>query len=114
MKTNDRLEEHKESLLEDERDLSNIFQLGIVRTLWKSHILNKINELRVALNLEPRTEALPEATYDQEVADQLSQIDFSPLGHSHNAQKGLVLTFAGIGLTPVLQDDTSALLGDEV
>jgi hypothetical protein len=29
--TNDRLEEHKESLLEDERDLSNIFQLGVVR-----------------------------------------------------------------------------------
>jgi hypothetical protein len=44
----------------------------------------------------------------------LSQIDFSPLGYSHNAQKGLVLTFAGIGLTPVLQDDTPALLGDEV
>jgi hypothetical protein len=44
----------------------------------------------------------------------LSEIDFGSLGQYHNAQKGLVLTFAGIGLTPVLQDDIPALLGDEV
>ena len=107
-------QEHKMPLLSNDNGLSNIFQLGIIRTLWKSNILSKINELRTALNLEPRTEALPDNTYDQKVTNLLSQTDFSSLGQSHNVQAVLVLTFAGIGFSPApeLQNDTPVLLGD--
>lgn len=95
-------------------NLANIFQLGIVRTLWKSHVLHKNNDLREALGLAPRQEVLPENAYDQDATNLLSQIDFSSLGESCNMHKVLVLTFAGCGLTPnsaAEQDDAVDVVG---
>ena len=85
----------------NETSLAEIYTLGITRTLWKSHMLHKINELRKALDLEARPTALPEGTYDKEVTDTLASMDFSELGTACNAYALTVLTFAGSSLTPV-------------
>lgn len=95
-------------------NVDQIYTLGIVRTLWKSTIPSKLNALRTALNLPPREAAL-DGTYDKQVTDRLSTIDF---GSSEKNLYALgVLTFAGFGLTPapdILQENHqgSAVLGD--
>ncbi len=94
-------------------DVDQVYTLGIVRTLWKSTIPSKLNALRTALNLPPREAAL-DGTYDKQVTDMLSTINF---GSSEKNLYALgVLTFAGFGLTPALniqQEDheESPLLG---
>ncbi len=98
-------------------ELSTIFNLGITRTLWKSNMLSKINDLRTALHLSPRTEELSRETYDKEVTDILSEIDFSPLGTSSNAQAWIMLHCAGRGLIPAPEVEPStsdvAVLGSD-
>ena len=55
-----------------------IYNSGIERTNWKSTMLNeKLNPLRVALQLAPRTTALTNNQYDKEVVSTLRTTDFS-------------------------------------
>lgn len=122
-------EESKDSgdLLNNSIDntLSDIFELGIHRTHFKSTDLDKINVLRAKLNLEPRKEALPHKTYDAEVVDALAKIDFTPLDvdnryHTH-AQKMVLGWFSKalpalnwIQKAPELQQEHNlVLLGDD-
>jgi hypothetical protein len=84
-------------------NLSDIFDKGIRKTWFKSHILDKINELRGLMDMLPRNSAIPEGHYDSQVVEKLKVIDFSPLDTvlgQHNSQKFFVLNFSGIGFQP--------------
>jgi len=81
-------------------DLANIYQLGVVRVVWASHVLRENNALREALGLPPRQKALAECAYDKDVTNLLSQIDFSSLGEACNQKKELILIVMPFGLTP--------------
>ena len=74
--------------------LNTIYHLGIARTLYKSNDLGKINQLRTALNLEDRTEAVPNNCYDHDTYEALCAI------YNNNPIALMVLNFAGAGLTP--------------
>lgn len=101
------------SMESNDSHLKQQFELGILRTLWKSHMLTKSESLRAALDLNLREKALPEGTYDREAVNQLWEIDFSSLGWLCNFQKAIVLIFAGAGLTPATPvDDPVLLVGD--
>jgi hypothetical protein len=84
-------------------NLSDIFDKGIKKTWFKSHLLEKINELRELMGMLPRESAVPEGHYDSQVVEELHGTDFSPLDTvpgQHNIQKFAVLNFAGIGFEP--------------
>ncbi|MGI4775694.1 MAG: hypothetical protein ACRYE9_02005 [Janthinobacterium lividum] len=85
-------------------NLGEIFDKGITRTWFKSHVLDKINKLRELLDMPPREAAVPAKHFDSQVVDQLKAIDFSPLDTSilgqHNMQKFFSLNFCGIGFEP--------------
>jgi hypothetical protein len=103
-----------ESKTTESASLETIYQLGINKTFWKSHMIHKINAVRKALGLEERSTALPEGTYDKEVTDKLAGMDFSTLGNGHNSYAQIVLLFAGYGLTPAVNtgDEEAPLLGE--
>ena len=82
-------------------ELANIYELGISRTLWKSTLLDKLNQLRTAIDLPLKATALIKGQYDAEVVEILSTTDFSSLGVTYNISKNCVLTFATCGRTPV-------------
>ena len=86
-------------------DLQNIYTLGVVRTLWKSTIPSKLNQLRESLDLPARTKPLGKNQYDGEVFTVLYKVDFSPLDKgwcsNSNIIKYTVLNFAGCGFKAV-------------
>ena len=99
-----------------------IYNSGIERTNWKSTMLNeKLNPLRVALQLAPRTTALTNNQYDKEVVSTLRTTDFSELDTNlvsswfcfiglSNTIKHVVLSCAGCGLVDV--DANNQLVGE--
>ncbi|MES2215609.1 MAG: hypothetical protein V4485_06360 [Pseudomonadota bacterium] len=102
-------------------DLERVYDIGIKRTYWKSALLEKINDLRSLLSLEPANVALKRGEYDAESVRVLKAIDFSPLDttmaekhlHLSNVCASIQLNFCGIGFTPVEFSSTeqSQLLG---
>lgn len=100
---------------------SFIYNNGIIRTHWKSTMLEeKLNPLREALNLAPRETALTKTQYDKEVVSALRSTDFSELDTNlsswfcfiglSNTIKHVVLNCAGCGLVDV--DEQDQLLGN--
>ncbi|MFK7973999.1 MAG: hypothetical protein AB8B66_03970 [Rickettsiaceae bacterium] len=99
-----------------------LFNRGIQRTHWKSIMLEeKLNPLRVALDLLEREAPLTRTQYDKEVVDALKNTDFRELDTNcisswfcciglSNTIKHVVLNFAGLGLTDV--DAEHNLIGD--
>jgi hypothetical protein len=93
--------------------LETIYKNGITRTHWKSTMLvEKLNPLREALDLAPRSEAIARNQYDKEAVNALRATDFSELDANclsswfccigfHNTAKHVVLTCAGCGLEDV-------------
>jgi hypothetical protein len=91
------------------------------RTHWKSTMLvEKLNPLRVALNLPPKDVPLERTQYDKQVVDTLRDIDFSELDTNccsswfcciglSNVMKYAVLTFVGLGREPDIEQN---LIGD--
>ena len=55
-------------------ELANIYELGISRTLWKSTLLDKLNQLRTAIDLPLKATALIKGQYDAEVVEILSGV----------------------------------------
>lgn len=79
-------------------ELNIIYKLGITNTLYKSNMLNKINQLRNVLKLDPRTEPVPDNCYDYQSYTKLSEI------YSSNPLVLGVLILAGCCLKPDYDD----------